>query len=154
MSSPHSRMALPVQVEVDAAIHSQRSLAAHLATETETQRIQIFDDNNQPHQMELPTKALRALVEVLAELAEGNAVQIVPVHAELSTQEAADILNVSRPHVVKLVEEGHLPFHKTGKHRRVRLVDLLQFKAQRDKASQDAMAELTQQAQELRLGYE
>lgn len=125
-----------------------------LATRLETQHIQIFDDRNQVHQVELPTSALRLLLDILAELAEGNAVKVVPVHAELTTQEAADMLNVSRPHFVKLLEEGGLPFHKTGKHRRVRFADLMQFKAQREQASEDAMAQLAKQAQELGLGYE
>jgi hypothetical protein len=56
--------------------------------------------------------------------------------------------------LVKLLEEGELPFHKTGKHRRVRFADLMQFKSQRDQASEDAMVELGKQAQELALGYE
>ena len=149
-----TKMTLPVELEVQAAVQGQRALAAVLATRLQTQRIQIFDDKKQAHQVELPTSALRLLLDILAELAEGNAVKVVPVHAELTTQEAADMLNVSRPHLVKLLEEGGLPFHKTGKHRRVRFADLMQFKAQRDQASEDAMAQLAKQAQELAMGYE
>ena len=149
-----TKMTLPVEREVQAAVQGQRALAAFLATRFETQHIQIFDDKNQAHRVKLPTSALRLLVDILAELADGNAVKVVPVHAELTTQEAADMLNVSRPHLVKLPEEGGLPFHKTGKHRRVRFADLMQFKSQRDQASEDAMAELAKQAQELALGYE
>ncbi|ABM59867.1 helix-turn-helix domain-containing protein [Verminephrobacter eiseniae] len=147
-------VSLPVEREVQAALEGQRALAAFLATRVETQQIQIFDDKNQAHRVELPTSALRLLVDILAELAEGNAVKVVPVHAELTTQEAADMLNVSRPHLVKLLEEGALPFHRAGKHRRVRFVDLMQFKARRDQASEDAMAALAKQAQELGMGYE
>lgn len=149
-----SKMTLPVEREVQAAVQGQRALAAYLATQFEIQRIQIFDDKNQAHQVELPTSALRLLVDILTELADGNAVKVVPVHAELTTQEAADLLNVSRPHLVKLLEEGELPFHKTGKHRRVRFADLMQFKERRDQASEQAMEELTKQAQELGMGYE
>lgn len=149
-----SRTSLPAQREVQAAAQGQRALAAYLATRFDTQRIQIFDDKNRAHQIELPTSALRLLVDILAELADGNAVQVVPIHAELTTQEAADMLNVSRPHLVKLLEDGELPFHKTGKHRRIRFADLMQFKVQREQASEQAMAELAKQAQELRLGYE
>lgn len=145
---------LPVEREVEAAVHGQRALAAYLATQFETQRIQIFDDKNQAHLVELPTSALRLLVDILSELAEGNAVKVVPIHAELTTQEAADLINVSRPHLVKLLESDALPFHKTGKHRRVRFADLMRFKAERDRASDQAMEELAQQAQELGLGYE
>ena len=71
-----------------------------------------------------------------------------------TTQEAADLLNVSRPHLVKLLEDGELPFLRTGKHRRVRLADLLQFKNAREQASVQAMDELSRQAQELGMGYE
>ena len=145
---------LPAEAEVQAAIQGQRVLAAHLSTAPATQTIQILDHDRQLHQVELPTSALRLLVDILAELADGNAVQVVPVHAELTTQEAADLLNVSRPHLVKLLEDGALPFHRTGKHRRVRFADLMQFKAARERASEQAMKELAEQAQELSLGYE
>ena len=149
-----ARMALPAEREMQAAVQGQRALAAYLATGFDTQHIQIFDDRQQAHQVELPTSALRLLVDILAELAEGNAVKVVPVHAELTTQEAADLLNVSRPHLVKLLEEGALPFHRAGKHRRVRFAELMKYKDARDRAGEAAMAELTRLAQDLRMGYE
>lgn len=149
-----SRVSLPAEREVRVAMKGQRTLAAFLATQLETQPIQIFDARNKAHRMELPTSALRLLADILAQFAEGNAVKVVPVHAELTTQEAADMLNVSRPHLVKLLEEGALPFHKAGKHRRVHLSDLLKFKTRREQASEEAMTALAKQAQELSLGYE
>jgi len=149
-----SNVVLPVEKEVEAAVQGQRTLAAYLSTGFETQRIQIIDDKNQPHQVELPTSALRLLVDILSELSSGNAVRVVPIHAELTTQEAADLLNVSRPHLVKLLEEGALSFHRTGKHRRIRFDDLMHFKSDRDRASETAMTELAKQAQELNMGYE
>jgi excisionase family DNA binding protein len=152
--APAAKVMLPVEREVQAAAQGQRALAAYLATRLETQRIQIFDDQNRAHQVELPTSALRLLVDILGELADGNAVQVVPVHAELTTQEAADLLNVSRPHLVKLLEGGALPFHRTGKHRRIRFADLMAFKDQRDRDSEEALDELARQAQDLGMGYE
>jgi excisionase family DNA binding protein len=149
-----SRMNLPHEGEVRAAAHGQRALAAFLTASGETQRIQIYDDKNEGHQVELPTSALRLLVDILAELADGNAVQVVPIHAELTTQEAADLLNVSRPHLVKLLEDGQLPFRRTGKHRRVLFADLMRFKAAREEHSERVLQELARQAQELKLGYE
>lgn len=154
---PHialSKVVLPVEREVQAAMQGQRALAAYLATKFDTQSIQIVDDRNEAHQVVLPTSALRLLADILAELASGNAVQVVPVQAELTTQEAADLLNISRPHLVKLLEQGALPFHKTGKHRRVRCADLMQFKAERARESERAMQELAKQSQELGMGYE
>ena len=154
-TTAQSKITLPSEGEMQAAVQGQRVLAAYLATQCETQHIQIFDDQQQAHHVELPTSALRLLVEILAELADGNAVKVMPVHAELTTQEAADLLNVSRPYLVKLLEEGGLPFHKTGNHRKVRFADLMQYKEARLRASRQSMAELTEQAQLLRLpGYE
>jgi len=147
-------MSLPARHEVHAAAQGRRALTAYLADDQATQHIQIVDARNQAHQIELPTTALRLLADILGELADGNAVQIVPVHAELTTQEAADLLNVSRPHLVKLLEDGEIPFHRTGKHRRVRLADLMQYKEARMRASEATMAELTRLSQELGLGYE
>jgi excisionase family DNA binding protein len=145
---------VPTRKEAEAAAQGKRVLAAFLATEFETQRIDIFDEKNQAQQVEVPTSALRLLVDILSELSNGNAVRVVPIHAELTTQEAADLLNVSRPHLVKLLEEGVLPHHKTGRHRRVRLVNLMRFKSQRDRASEIAMEDLAKQAQELEIGYQ
>lgn len=145
---------LPDEREVHTAIESQRKLAAILDAGHETHRIQIFDANDQAHQIELPTSALRLLMEVLAELAEGNAVRVVPVPAELTTQEAADLLNVSRPHLVSLLEGGSLPFHRTEKHRRIRFDDLMAYKGKRDDTGAASMAELATQSQNLKMGYE
>lgn len=144
---------LPKESEVR-AVQGQRELAGYLATKFETQRIRILDDRNAAHEIELPTSALRLLGDVLAELAVGNGVRVVPVHAELTTQEAADLLNVSRPHLIKLLETRGLPYRRTGKHRRIRFDDLMNFKAERGQASERAMSELAKQAQELKLGYE
>ncbi|RFD33216.1 DNA-binding protein [Pseudomonas sp. GL93] len=145
---------LPLEKEVEAAVQGQRELASLLSTKFETQRIDIFDKEDKPHRLVLPTSALRLLVDILGELALGNAVKVVPVHAELTSQEAADLLNVSRPHLVKMLEEGAIPFTKTGRHRRVRFSDLMAFKQRRDEQSQEAMEALVQQAQELGMGYD
>lgn len=145
---------LPLEKEVEAAVQGQRKLASLLSTKFETQRIDIFDKEDKPHTLVLPTSALRLLVDILGELAIGNAVKVVPVHAELTSQEAADLLNVSRPHLVKMLEEGAIPFTKTGRHRRIRFSDLMAFKQRRDEESQEAMEALAQQAQALGMGYD
>ncbi|AMN77057.1 MULTISPECIES: helix-turn-helix domain-containing protein [Pseudomonas] len=145
---------LPLEKEVEAAVQGQRELASLLSTKFETQRIDIFDKEDKPHTLVLPTSALRLLVDILGELAIGNAVKVVPVHAELTSQEAADLLNVSRPHLVKMLEEGAIPFTKTGRHRRIRFSDLMAFKQRRAEESQRAMEALAKQAQELGMGYD
>jgi excisionase family DNA binding protein len=101
----------------------------------------------------LPREALEVFVEVLGQMANGNAVTVVPVHAELTTHQAADILNVSRPFLIGLLDAGKIPFRKVGTHRRIRFTDLMAYKQQDDARRDEALAELTQQAQDLGLGY-
>lgn len=149
-----TRTVLPDEKEIAAAVESSRQLAAFLTTKLETQRIELIDETQQREVVELPTFALRLLGEILSELALGNAVRVVPIHAELTTQEGADMLNVSRPHLVKLLDQGALPHTKTGRHRRIKFADLMAYKEQRDHASRAAMNELAAQAQELGMGYE
>ena len=76
---------LPLEKEVEAAVQGQRELASLLSTKFETQRIDILDKEDNPHTLVLPTSALRLLVDILGELAIGNAVKVVPVHAELTS---------------------------------------------------------------------
>lgn len=149
-----NRTMLPDEKEIAAAVESRRQLAGFLSTKLETQRIEILDEEQRSHTVQLPASALRLLDEILSELAMGNAVQVVPIHAELTTQEGADLLNVSRPHLVKLLDENVIPHTKVGRHRRVKFADLMDYKQRRTAESRQAMDELAAQAQELGMGYE
>jgi excisionase family DNA binding protein len=101
----------------------------------------------------IPEIVFRLLKAILAELGQGHAVVLSLVDQEVSTQKAADLLNVSRPYLIKLLESGRIPFRKVGTHRRVRLAELLEYKARMDAEAERAYAELVQQAQELGMGY-
>ena len=145
---------LPSPEEVVLARESGRTLSAVLATRADTQRIQIIDDKGSSHAVRLPVSALRLLIDVLTEIGEGNAVSIIPIHAELTTQEAADVLNVSRPFLVQLLERGEIPFHRIGTHRRVRYQDVLDYKERIDGQRRRSLEALAEQAQKLNMGYE
>jgi excisionase family DNA binding protein len=104
-------------------------------------------------ELELPTSIYKVLVAAVAAMAQGNAVSIVPVHHELTTQQAADLLNVSRPHLIKLLDAGEIPHHKTGTHRRVVFEDLMRYRGIRDAQRSEALAELTRKSAEFGLDY-
>jgi excisionase family DNA binding protein len=113
------------------------------------QPAQLVDAGGQP--VEVPGELVGVLRAIIQQLRAGNGVSVAPLHAELTTVEAADLLNVSRPHLVKLLERGELPFRMVGTHRRVRLVDVLAYRDRQDEQSRRALDELTRQAEELGL---
>ena len=104
-------------------------------------------------EIKLSHSMLIALTEMLKEMAAGKAVMLIPVDAELTTQEAADLLNVSRPYFVKLLDDGKIPCRTVGRYRRVRYEDLMKYQQLADAKRQTAMDKLVAQAQELGLGY-
>jgi excisionase family DNA binding protein len=102
----------------------------------------------------IPRKALTFLLEIISSMAEGKSITLIPSDSEISTQQAADMLNVSRPHLVKLLENGEIPFKKVGSHRRVFLQDLIEYERRLAKTREEKMQFLAKQAQDLNLGYE
>jgi excisionase family DNA binding protein len=121
-----------------------------LASKAEAELRVTLDDGTE---LTLPKAATRLLYHLLTQLSFGNAVTLIPIHAELTTQEAADYLNVSRPFLVKLLETGKIPYHMVGTHRRVKFAHLAAFRKNAEQERQEAMEELAKQAQELGMGY-
>jgi excisionase family DNA binding protein len=99
-------------------------------------------------ELELPESVYEVLVRVVREMDRGNGITIIPVHAELTTQQAAELLNVSRPYLVGLLKEGAIPFHEVGRHRRIRVDDLLAYKGRRDADRRRLLQKMTAEAQE------
>jgi len=103
--------------------------------------------------LEIPRTALFLLFDILDNMAEGKSIALILSNAEVSTQQAADLLNVSRPHIVNLLEKGEIPFKKVGVHRRIQLKDLVAYDKKIKKNRTEKLDFLTKQAQDLNLGY-
>ncbi|WP_445396877.1 helix-turn-helix domain-containing protein [Zobellella sp. An-6] len=142
---------LPTPDEVEVARSSSRTLAKYANED----RVNLTINGRQGKDaLILPGTVVDLLLNILSELSQGNAISVMPVHAELSTQEAANLLNVSRPHLVKLLESGEIEFKKVGTHRRILARDLLAYKARLDKARSAALDELAELSQLNDMGYE
>jgi excisionase family DNA binding protein len=134
------------------ALESSRSLTKFLASNGDGIRFQVKAEEGLEEPVFIPAPAIRLLVEILAEMAKGNAVTLIPVHAELTSQQAANLLNVSRPYLIDLLEKGAIPCRKVGKHRRVLFSDLMAYKQTTDRARLNVLADLSALDQELGLG--
>jgi excisionase family DNA binding protein len=110
-------------------------------------------DAEHEESLDLPAGAVKLLMAILEDMAAGRSVTLVPQNAELTTQEAADFLNVSRPFLVQLLEQKKLPFRLVGTHRRVRFEDVLRYKKDIDSKRREVLDELAAHAQELDMGY-
>ena len=141
--------------EADAALarEASRQLATRKFGRKSSIHIRVFDDGKEAETVAVPASALRLFLHLLTEMAQGNGVTLVPTQMELTTQQAADLLNVSRPYMAKLLDEGKIPGRTVGKYRRVRFDDLMAFKQKDDDARAKVLDQLTAEAQELGMGY-
>lgn len=112
-------------------------------------RIQGADDV-----VTIPLKALKLLNSIISNMAQGKSIALMPTDAEITTQQAAEILNVSRPHVIKLLEKGEIPYRKVGSHRRILLQDILEYESKFRSDRRKKLDYLAKEAQKLKLGYE
>ncbi len=144
----------PTVADAQLALESSRRLTQFLAARPKKAlRVRIEPENEPGESISIPATAFRLLNSILTEMAKGNAVMLIPVHAELTTQQAADILNVSRPFLIEQLEKGVIPYRKVGTHRRVMFRDLMEYKQTMDHNRLKALDELSAIDQELRLGY-
>jgi excisionase family DNA binding protein len=147
----NNRPVLPSEDEASLAEQTSRKLAEHFRAQ-EHFRLRLLDKAGRATEtLELPMSAARLLLEILQHMARGNAVTLLPIHAELTTQQAADLLNVSRPHLIHLLEEGKIPSHKVGSHRRIRAEDIFAYRRKMHSKRREVLKELAAHDQEMGL---
>jgi excisionase family DNA binding protein len=145
---------IPTEQETRLATESSRQLATILGKRPKkVLPIRVLPDGGTGETVEIPLSAFRLLADILTQMAKGNAVSLIPIHAELTTQEAADLLNVSRPFLIDLLEQRKIPFRKVGSHRRILFQDLIAYKRDIDSKRLKVLDELAALNQELGLGY-
>ncbi len=142
---------LPTPQEIEQAKQSSRTLSKY--ANAERVQLSLRGSNGEADELILPGHVLQILLDVLAEMSKGNAISLLPTHQELSTQEAAALLNVSRPFLVGLLEKQEIPFRKVGSHRRVYLNDVLEYKERIDQQRSQALDQLAEISQKEPMGY-
>lgn len=141
---------LPPTEEDSALARMSGTVLARHARANRPLRVRVTE---QEQTIELPAGAVALLLEILQAMAAGRGVTIIPQNAELTTVQAAEILNVSRPFLIKLLENGTIPYHKVGTHRRVRMEDVMHYKEAIDREREAALDKLVEEAQNLDMGY-
>ena len=143
---------LPPTTHEAAIARSSGQLLSHYARSDRPLTLRVRD-GDQDRPIELPAGAVDLLMHVLEAFAAGRGVILIPENAELTTVQAAEVLNVSRPYLIKLLEVKAIPHRKVGKHRRVRMEDVMAYKAAIDREREEVLDQLTAEAQELDMGY-
>jgi len=140
---------VPTDEETERAKNFSRILAKEFAP-AESVTIQRDDVDES---IEIPRQVFNVLMRVLAVMSEGKAFSLIPMDKELTTQQAADILNVSRPYLNKILDLGDIAHRKVGRNRRIKFSDLMEYKKSQEQKSRNALQELADQSQELDMGY-
>ena len=142
----------PTTREAEIARSSGQVLARYAGTDRPlTLRLA---DGEEERPIELPTGAVSLLVHALEAMAAGRGVTLVPEHAELTTVQAAQVLNVSHPYLIKLLDGKAIPHRRVGTHRRVRMEDVMAYKSAIDREREEVLDRLTREAQEDGMGYD
>lgn len=154
--SRHEQIETVAPTPAEALLAQKSSLQLARLIKNKSQRpirFRIQSGNAPEETVSIPASAFHLLNDILAQMAQGNAISLIPVQAELTTQQAADILNVSRPFLIEQLEQGAIPHRKVGTHRRILFKDLTAYKERMDRNRLQALDELTAQAQQLDMGY-
>ncbi|MEU5994835.1 helix-turn-helix domain-containing protein [Spirillospora sp. NPDC047418] len=139
----------PGAIDSEQAARAVQRIKAYLQRHPDEQAIKVMAELGGDEALVLPREAVSLLAYILTQAAAGRGVSVMPSHAELTTQQAADLLNVSRPYLIGLLEGGTIPFKRVGRHRRVRYDDLMAYKRESEAQSRAAVDELTELGQEL-----
>jgi len=143
---------LPPTAQDAAIARASGQLLSRYAREKAPLRLRVTD-GEQAEPIELPAGAVALLMDILEAMASGRGVTIIPENAELTTVQAAEVLNVSRPFLIKLIDEGRIPCRKVGKHRRLRMEDVMAYKSAIDQEREAVLDQLAAEAQEQDMGY-
>lgn len=143
---------LPPNERESALARTSKQLLSRYARDDQSLMVQVIDaDLAAP--IELPAGAVTLLLDVLGAMASGQGVTLIPESAELTTTQAADILQVSRPFLITLLNKGQLPYRKVGKHRRIRMEDVMNYKRTIDQEREAVLDQLVADAQHQDMGY-
>lgn len=148
MTDVQAKRLQPGSIDAEVASRAVRRIKDYLMRHPERLTIEVADEHGAEDPLILPREAVSLLAFILAQAADGRGVTVIPSHAELTTQQAADMLNVSRPYLIKLLEAGEIPYRLVGKHRRITYEDLQEYKRRDDarrRAAADQLAELGQE---------
>jgi excisionase family DNA binding protein len=143
--------AAPSIATASAARESARLLARSLPKTADMVQLRVDEPDAPSEPVAVPAEAFRLLLTILSKMADGNAVRVISDGDELSTGDAAEMLNVSRPYVIKLLDEGHIPSHRVGTHRRVRAGDVLAYRDEHFRARKGVLDRMAAIDQELGL---
>jgi excisionase family DNA binding protein len=145
------KIPLPTEADIELSAQSSRVLASLTNSHSHTQKITVESESGKKESLMIPSVAYKLLIDILSQLSQGNAVTLIPVQAELSTQQAANLLNVSRPYLIKLLESREIPYRQIGKHRKILAKDLYEYKTEIDRKRSQSLDKLTALSEELDL---
>jgi excisionase family DNA binding protein len=139
----------PGEVDADLAKRAMRRISEYLASNPEAEPIEVLGEVGNDEALVVPRAVAALLAQVLGFLANGQGVQLMPDDAMLTTQQAADLMNVSRPYLIGLLETGTIPYQMVGTHRRIAFQDLMEYIRQDDQRRREVLDELAELGEEL-----